>query len=96
MMNIQYSFCCSRIHFDPNCSFFLPFLGDIVSLSIGRGTTAEDGIASGVVTSVTSTSIYISFEESVDDLSLAEDESYKLIKLANDVTYKRLKRYFLK
>ena len=73
--------------------FSIFFTGDIVSLSLGKGTTSEDGIASGVVTSVTATSIYVSFEESVDDLSLAEDESYKIIKLANDVTYKRLKRY---
>ncbi|XP_045433467.1 DNA-binding protein SMUBP-2 isoform X2 [Pipistrellus kuhlii] len=65
--------------------------GDIVGLNDEGGQ-----LATGVLTRITQKSVTVAFDQSCDfQLSLDQQNSYRLLKLANDVTYKRLKKALL-
>ncbi|KAK1335647.1 hypothetical protein QTO34_003440 [Cnephaeus nilssonii] len=62
--------------------------GDIVGLNDEGGQ-----LATGVLTRITQKSVTVAFDQSCDfQLSLDQQNFYRLLKLANDVTYKRLKK----
>lgn len=62
--------------------------GDIVGLYDEGGQ-----LATGILTQITQKSVTVAFDESHGfQLSLDQENSYRLLKLANDVTYKRLKK----
>ncbi len=70
-------------------------VGDICGLF---HSTADDSaqVSSGVVTSVASSGISVSFDADGGDSStsvseLPDSDRYRIVKLANDVTYRRLK-----
>lgn len=64
--------------------------GDIVGLHYH----AQEGlITSGVITSVSNTSVCVAFDQSEELAVLGDDQLFYIVKLANDVTYKRLKRF---
>lgn len=58
------------------------------------GLNDEGGqLATGVLTRITQKSVTVAFDQSCDfQLSLDQQNFYRLLKLANDVTYKRLKK----
>ncbi|RWS17111.1 DNA-binding protein SMUBP-2-like protein [Dinothrombium tinctorium] len=68
------------------CSHTFSF-GDIVG--VYRNNDRQEQLASGVVSSVNSTSICVAFEKSCDDLK-NDEINFCLIKLSNEVTFKRL------
>lgn len=67
--------------------------GDIVQLSLNQSNPDQkEGLATGLISKVTPSSIAVAFDESQNLETLDSDVQYKLLKVANDVTYQRLKQ----
>ena len=66
-------------------------LGDIVGLSYSTSGNVSE-LSSGIVVRVSSTSMVVTFDDSLDSQSFDENALLRVTRLANDITHKRMKR----